>query len=363
MSKENYICAVPFQAMEVHDHERFICCASWMTKYLPKDAPVDVAWNSQEADDIRESVLDGSYRYCDDSQCPFLSELKYHKPQGMLGPLQPKGNLPLKLKKLIKSYKEGNLQPPTNVQFSFDRSCNLKCPSCRIEMFIANSSKIKEVNATIQEIEEKFSDSIESIYITGSGDPFISVGFRNFLRNFNPEKYPRLKRIHLHTNATKWNREMWESMPNIHKYVQSCEISIDAGTKQTYENETRINGDWNELKENLEFISKLPNLKNVKPSFVVQQANYKEMDIFYNEMKRIFIDESNVERQLRIFYGRITNWGTFTEEEFKKHNVLDLQHPEHGEFLTALNDVIFRKHVFHNMHDFIINKRPKNVLI
>ena len=33
---------------------------------------------------------------------------------------------------------------------------------------------------------------------------------------------------------------MWDSMPNVHKYVKSCEISIDAGTKDTYENKTRL---------------------------------------------------------------------------------------------------------------------------
>jgi hypothetical protein len=36
-------------------------------------------------------------------------------------------------------------------------------------------------------------------------------------------------------------------MPNIHQYVTSCEISVDAGTKETYETKTRINGNWDIL--------------------------------------------------------------------------------------------------------------------
>lgn len=363
IDKKDYICAVPFQALEVHDHDRFICCASWMTKYLPKDSPVDEAWSSDEANDIRESVLDGSYRHCDSSQCPYLSELKHFTKPTNLGPLKHKNSLPRKLQTLIDDYKKGELHPPTNVQFSFDRSCNLQCPSCRIDMYIADSWKIKQVDATIEEIEEKFAKNLKSIYITGSGDPFVSVGFRNFLRNFDPNKYPKLTNIHLHTNATRWDRKMWESMPNIHPYVKTCEISIDAGTKETYENKTRIRGDWDQLIQNLKFIATLPNLTDVKPSFVVQKANYKEMEVFYNLMKKIFLEESSIPRNLRVFFGRITNWGTFTKEEFKHHQVWDNTHPEYEEFVKRINEIVNKPHMFHNLHDFIVNKRPEKVFI
>ena len=44
---------------------------------------------------------------------------------------------------------------------------------------------------------------------------------------------------------------------NIHRFVKSCEISIDGGTKDTYENKTRINGKWDELIDNLKFIAQL----------------------------------------------------------------------------------------------------------
>ena len=44
--KKDYICAVPFTSLEIHDRDRFLCCASWLKKYLPEESsPVD-AWNS-----------------------------------------------------------------------------------------------------------------------------------------------------------------------------------------------------------------------------------------------------------------------------------------------------------------------------
>ena len=74
--KENFICSVPFTSLEVHDHKRFLCCASWLTKYLPEDSSPKEAWDSNEANEIRDSILDGSYKFCDSNQCPFLDKLK-----------------------------------------------------------------------------------------------------------------------------------------------------------------------------------------------------------------------------------------------------------------------------------------------
>jgi MoaA/NifB/PqqE/SkfB family radical SAM enzyme len=159
----------------------------------------------------------------------------------------------------------------------------------------------------------------------------VSVGFRDFLRNFNKSKWPNLKSIHLHTNATRWNKEMWESMPNIHPYVKSCEISVDAGTKETYETKTRINGNWDVLLDNLKFISTIPTLSSVKTSFVVQQKNYKEMKLFYDLMYSIFGKKVNV------FFGKITNWGTFTDEDFLSEQIWNESHPEYNEFVKEVN--------------------------
>ena len=357
MAVNDYICSVPFQAIEIHDKKRFLCCASWLLKYLPESVPIDEAWNSDEANDVRDSILDGSYRYCDDTQCPFLSEAKKPTATGKLQPLYDKNNLPPEVARKVRAYKEGNLPGPDAVQFSFDRTCNLNCPSCRVKMFVADSKKIQEVQLTIDDIQDKYSHCIKVLYITGSGDPFISVGFRNFLRNFDPKKYPKLERIHLHTNATKWDKKMWDSMPQVHKFVKTCEISIDAGTKDTYENKTRINGNWDELMNNLKFINTIESLERIKTSFVVQNDNFREMQTFYDLMIKNF----GVKAQ--VFFGKITNWGTFTEEEFKKHKIWDSNHPYHGEFLKTVNSVVLKRQVFHNLHEFIKFKESKNKLL
>jgi MoaA/NifB/PqqE/SkfB family radical SAM enzyme len=170
--------------------------------------------------------------------------------------------------------------------------------------------------------------------------------FRNYLRNFNPKKYPNLKSIHLHTNASMWNKDMWDSMPNVHKYIHTCEISIDAGTKETYETKTRLGGNWENLINNLKFISTLPNM-SVKTSFVVQDSNYMEMETFYNLMYSIF------GKKVHVFFGKITNWGTFSEGEFKLKQVWDTKHPEHELFKKEFNKIWKNQYLFHNLYEFI----------
>ena len=347
LNLKDYICSVPFSNLEMQTETRYLCCPSWMTKKLPKNVSAKTAWESDEANDIRHSILDGSYKYCDKTQCPFLKQFLEIGNRGNTNALFHKDQLPINLKLAVDNFKKGNLNNPTNIVFSFDRSCNLKCPSCRIDLIVENSNGIDRVKKTINEIELEYANSIKTLYITGSGDPFVSVGFRDFLRNFDKTKWPVLEKIHLHTNATKWNKKMWDSMPNVHEYIKSCEISIDASTKNTYETLTRIGGNWDELIDNLNFIATIPSLKNIKTSFVVQTHNYKEMKSFYELMTSIFGNKVNV------FYGKINNWGTFSESEYLIHKIWDESHPLYSDFVKEVNSFILKDKVWHNLQEVI----------
>ena len=334
---KNYFCSVPFNSLEIHNNVCFVCCPSWLPNSVnTSEIPLKEIWNSEPIVDVRNSILDGSFKYCNKELCPYLSKLvNYGVPSG-----------PIVLKEtashIIPTIANNT---PDNVVMNFDRTCNYKCPSCRVDLIVEDSKGIKRIEKTIEEIDTHYSANVKTLYITGSGDPFVSVGFRNYLRNFNPKKYPKLKSIHLHTNASMWTKEMWDSMPNVHKYVKSCEISIDAGTKDTYENKTRLGGNWENLLNNLKFISTLP--ISVKTSFVVQDCNYMEMENFYNLMYSIFGNKVNV------FFGKITNWGTFSEGEFKLKQVWDTEHLEHELFKKEFNKISKNQYLFHNLYEFI----------
>ena len=345
-----YVCTVPFTSMEIHDESYFLCCASWLTKYLPKNQPMDGMWNSEESIDIRKSVMDGTYRNCDKTQCPYLSQL-INLNNKSLGPIKHINELPEDIKKYVVEQNGIMETGPKIVHMSFDRSCNLKCPSCRVESIMANGEKLEKIDLTIEKMEELYSNSVETIYCSGTADPFASKSYRNYLKNFDPKKYPNLKHIHLHTNATLWDEKMWEEMKNIHPYVKTCEISIDAARKETYENVTRLGGNWGKLISNLKFISTIKSLTSIKCSFVVQQSNYTEMTEFLELIHSIF------GMKTKVFFGKITNWGTFSDGQYKILKVWDNSHPEFNLFLEEFKKVALNPYVFHNMYDLLDNKK------
>ena len=44
-----------------------------------------------------------------------------------------------------------------------------------------------------------------------------------------------------------------------------------------------------------------------------------------------------------IYFGRITNWGTFNEAEYAAKAVFLQTHPEHDQFLEAMQDARLRR--------------------
>ena len=336
---KHYTCSNPFTTLEIHDNVGFVCCPSWLPNKIELNGTsLKDVYSGESVVDIRNSILDGSFKYCNKELCPHLSKLLNYGVTS--GPIHLKSN---------SNYTTPIIEPttPTTILMNFDRTCNYKCPSCRVDLIVESSKGIERIEKTIEEIDTYYSANVKTLYITGTGDPFVSVSFRNYLRNFNPKKYPKLTNIHFHTNASMWTKEMWDSMPNVHKYVTSCEISIDAGTKDTYENKTRLGGKWDTLINNLNFISTIDTLKSVKTSFVVQDSNYMEMGTFYNLMYSIF------EKKVNVFFGKITNWGTFSEGEFKLKQIWDTNHPEHEQFKKEFNKIWKNTNLFHNLYEFV----------
>ena len=335
LSKKDWVCKQPFEFLEIFEHGTFMCCPDWLPENLGVPENIGVNWRSEKANKIRESILDGSYSYCREKKCPKLTGLKEGKTFGMV----PK-------EEFLKEYDGTKQVVPRDVKFNFDRSCNLKCPSCRTDFITYDLNKADQTTELIKKIEEQLGQGLKRIECTGSGDPFFARSFRKWMMTFDPTKYPNLDSIHLHTNATLWNESNWSKMSNIHKFVNSCEISIDAASKEVYENRTRLGGKWDDLVNNLKFISKLPNLETVVLSFVVQKSNLEDFDKFYYFAESIF---GNSGKKWSVFYGSLTNWGTFTQEQHKELNISDPTHELYPELISKYKTLPKTERIIHNL--------------
>ena len=338
---KQYICVTPFVYLEAHKGAVFSCCPSWLPNKVGTLENIKDAWDSTELKEVQDSILDGSYRYCSKTQCPYLSQL-------LIDETIPKGFIKKK-DFIIEKYKKG----PTNINFAFDRSCNLSCPSCRSVAIMANGEEIDFIDETINDIVDTYGKNLEFIYLSGTADPFASKSFRKFLLEFDRNKLPKVNHIHLHTNALLLTEKMWNSISHIHDLIKTIEISIDAATMETY-NIVRRGGNWDGLMKNLEFISTIK-MYNKNVSFVVQDTNYMEMENFYILMNEIFKNKINV------FFNKITNWGTYSKSEFAIKQIWNESHPEFKMFLEQLNKINKKYKCTHNMHDIIEKHLPKKI--
>jgi sulfatase maturation enzyme AslB (radical SAM superfamily) len=169
-----------------------------------------------------------------------------------------------------------------------------------------------------------------------------------------------LELIQIITNGVILNEKMWNSLKAA-PYIKFIEISIDAGNKNTYENITRLNGDWDRLISNLKFIATLDTVDAIVCSMVVSKNNYKEMKQFYNLITDIFKDTKT---RLGVNYRQIANWWTYKYEELKELQVFEEENSDFDNFILELKKIHDLPFVNHNFHH-IISKYPykfKNII-
>ena len=358
---KQYVCTNPFKYLDVQPNSQWICCPSWAptnirlvengNEYYPIKFTDNLLnnWESDVAQDIRRSVIDGTYNHCDHKVCPSLSEL--------IGTGQQPRNFITKeeFEKTTEIYSVADLHKfkgrPEEILFGFDRSCNLKCPSCR-DRLIPNdeidSEDYKQKKFLLDQIETHFSQSAKKLLITGSGDPFYSKIYRDYLVNFDSSKYPNLEQIQIITNGVLLNQKMWESL-QAKQYIKTIEISIDAGTKHTYENVTRLNGDWDRLIENIIYLSTQDSIHTMIFSMVVSQRNYKEISLFYKLITEIF-KHSKIHIAINLRQHVYWNSGALSIRDVSNISVFEKSHPEFNQFIDELRLVKDKPRVNHNFH-------------
>lgn len=324
---KNKFCPKPFNYFEVGSPLNgevpcYSCCPTILPKVtgdLAKESLLEI-WNSQAYQEIRESIVDGSYKFCRHELCPEIQTDNLLE----LGVLEDQNILQALEKKLYEIK-----QAPKEINLGYDRVCNLSCPSCRTEAITQNSKEEDELMEKITEEILNLDLSDTRLVVCSSGDPFVSKHFRRLLFELEGEKYPGLK-IQIMTNGLMFNQNAWEKMHKIHKNIEMCCVSIDAAREQTYQI-TRRGGNWKTLHENLRFISGLRlrgELSFLRFDCVVQDHNFEELPEFVEMGKKYEVDE--------VFFQKIANWGTYSEEEYKERCIYDESHPRFKEFYTVI---------------------------
>ena len=321
-------CRKPFEHFEIHGTGKVsLCCYSWLPVWagtVDESTSVKDVFNSDTVKDVRESIHDGSFKYCNAELCPFIQGNLLENREDVKGP---------RMREIIDEKIVDGLTPDF-YNLCYDQSCNLSCPSCRTNRINFNEGPVydKKIQIQNQIIKEVFGAPHErncTVSVTGSGDPFGSKIFRELLFSIDGKNFPRVN-INLQTNGVMFTERYWNKMEKIHSNINTVIVSLDSACESTY-NIVRRGGNWTVLMDNMKFLSALRKqnkINTLRTDFVMQQLNYKEAPGFIKLSKELQVDCACL--------SKIINWGTFTDEQFNTHAIWKGSHPEHQEFLSMM---------------------------
>ena len=319
-------CAEPFRTLETtHTGLAFVCCPVWLpTPIGTLDDDPEAMWSGPVAQDIRASIIDGSFRHCDHRHCPAitnraLDDRSWPEPQA-----------------IIAAY--ASAEPPklpTNVNLSHDKSCNLSCPSCRGDLYLAKKSKQVELDALTERFVLPLLKNAETVMVTGSGDPFASNHFRSVIKRLTPEAYPKL-RLNLITNGQLCDARAWRDL-GLADRVDNVHVSVDAATSDTYKFVRRL-GNFDRLRANLAFLKdqrEKGEIQTLEFSMVVQSRNFREMAGLV-EMAREYSADA-------VHFQMIRQRDLFSAAEYELAFIGDPAHPDFAAFVDAVGSPLLRE--------------------
>jgi len=324
-------CGKPFEKLEIHANGKmYSCCPGWIDLPLGdvNETELGELWNGEASQKFRASIFDGSFRYCRHKICPSIQN-------DSLPTLEEAKKRP-KYAEIIANQSLIIDEGPSVIDFSHDRSCNLACPSCRKDkILLTDGSDFNEKKSIHDQLVQKYfsepTDRKIAIKVTGSGDPFASKIYREFLFDLNGEDFPNLT-VNLQTNGVMFTEKNWHKIHRIHKNLGFVLVSCDAVTPETYD-PIRKGGDWDLLMQNLKHLGKKRaegTFNLLRMDFVVQDGNFREMPAFVDLAKKIGADVA--------YFMIVRNWGTWSNAAFEEKCIWKKGHPDFDEFMATLQD-------------------------
>ncbi|NHQ85784.1 hypothetical protein HA050_06580 [Iodobacter sp. HSC-16F04] len=325
-----YVCIKPYVDYAVLPNQDVsVCCSAWHS-FGPigsaMETTIEKIWQSERAQIFRQSVSDGSFKYCHANACPHL---KNHD-----GPVILLQDAPEIIRNIILDNRFDQAPLPKNLHLAFDETCNLRCPSCRNEIIASDQTKVSDIFNMVRADAAK---EVEYINLGGAGDVFASPVLRNWLYKFNPAEFPLLRHIHFHTNLQLFSEKVWEKIPDAVKKMKiTFDVSMDGASEKTY-GINRPPGNWDKLINRLNILASLRKqgiVADVCCNFVVQKNNFHEIPDFISLVNDLGFDMAK--------FTKLDNWGTFESDDYLQRAVHLPDHPLHKEYLEILKNPLLQ---------------------
>lgn len=341
--KLDYMCPKPFSEVELFPEGRISACVGipgnpmWAGQTYYSEF-YDI-WHSNVMKILRLSVINGTYTFCNRKKCNILAnsefqeidinELHYHfhRKKSVMDKISKKSVFVHNTVFHADNYKKKTREYPKTVMCGYDRTCNLHCPSCRKEIYIANGKEKEQLLSYTERMKKELFGNVECIKVSGSGEVFASDVCKSIL--YDTELVKKVRKIGILSNGTLFNKERADRLLELYDEIKVF-ISMDGSQKETAE-KLRAGADFARWKENMEYLGYLRRKEKLSFfafNFVVQRENFREMPEFAKMCLGFHADA--------IKFSKIFNWGNSSADEFQEISMFN----EDDEMLEELQEVI-----------------------
>ena len=304
----NLFCKDPFDGCSIDRFGQvFVCTCDGKLPisvgHITDFQSLEQIWTNDIAQQLQQTILEQKFTYCDVNNCGILHSNAADADS------------------YFKSHRR------KEIFLNIDESCNLQCPSCRDTMiYIKNgqqyTDKIKWVNH-FHDLLKQYDGALD-LYTSGNGDPFASEIYQEFLLTCELKSNQKFNFL---TNGLLLQQRFSEN-PYLVKNTNLIMISIDAGSKEVYE-DVRRPGKWEKLIDNLDCLSELTKQGiSAQLNFVIQRANYRDIPNFIKLAEKY---------KFRTHYALLEDWRTFDGGFYQQNAVHEESNPEYKDWLNIYN--------------------------
>lgn len=288
----------------------------WAGYYLLgnlRDNTMSEVYNSEAALEFRRSLIEGTYDYCNEENCPYMAN----------------NILDSQLIEIdeIPEY-------PEIVSLAYDRRCNYHCTCCISRCDDKMDSKIQE------KIENEIRKTLPHVKVfsaNGLGEFFVSDSMLKLVSEWNPKEIEHAK-FEMETNGSLFNQKNWEKIKNIGEADVSVTITVHSFDEAAYQYLSGTSIKISQIEDNLRFVKSLRKQEKInflEIALVAQERNFRTLPTFI----RRCLDEFGADR---VRVRRFLPEKAMDENIEWFFDVRNPLHPYHKEYLKVMEDPIFQ---------------------
>jgi pyruvate-formate lyase-activating enzyme len=330
-------CMIPFRTIEIHHHGQIsLCCYTWLPEFcgnILTDSAQQILENFKRQE-ILQGMRQGRFDHCTD-HCPRISQFLTEGSNPDIVPLEELDH------RLSTAF--------YHVYFTYDDSCNLECPSCRKHLTVhklndhtnPTAVRLAQIHHKVTQLVQLLLDQGHTVQldITGSGDPFASPIYWNYLKELAAAPIHPNLRIGLQTNGVMMTERRWQDIRPLWPHIHNINVSVDAATADTYKI-VRKGGNFEVLVANLDHLDAmiargdLPILSTWVNNFIVQRDNFRELQQFMEW-------QLTYKSMTTAWTNLIAQWSHLADDEYRDMAIWQQGHAQRSELIEILKDPIF----------------------